>query len=133
MPVLRPALAVVLLAAAGPSFGSDVHSAHKPTDKAIWDYYPERALRMGVQGQVLLSCGVDDRARLKPCTVLDEHPADQDFGSAALRLAWRDMVNPPLVTPAQKDGYHVMLTFCLGPPGIYPTYPPSGPKPPCVK
>jgi hypothetical protein len=43
------------------------------------------------------------------------------------------MVNPPIGTPAQTDGFHMMLTFCADPPGIYPTYPPSGPLPPCLK
>ena len=126
-------IAVAMFATAGPSFGADPHAKHKPTDWAIWAYYPERAYRSGIQGQALISCGVDEQARLKPCGVLDEQPGNQDFGSAALKLASRDMINPPVGTPAQKDGYHVMLTFCVDPPGIYPTYPPSGPKPPCVK
>jgi TonB family protein len=130
---LSSAMAVAILGVASPSFGGDPHAMHKPTDQAIWNYYPERAYRSGIQGQALISCAVDEQARLKSCILLDEQPRNQNFGDAALLLASRDLVNPPTGTPTQKDGYHMMLTFCADPPGIYPTYPPSGPKPPCVK
>lgn len=63
---LRAALTVAMLGAAWPSFGGG-RPVYKPIDQAVWNYYPDRAFRTGIQGQALISCAVGDQARLRPC------------------------------------------------------------------
>jgi TonB family protein len=49
-------------------------------------YYPDRAERMSVAGQVTLHCSVAISGTLD-CSVTSEQPPDQDFGSAALKMS----------------------------------------------
>ncbi|MEK7427348.1 MAG: energy transducer TonB [Pseudomonadota bacterium] len=59
----------------------------RPSGEDIARYYPDRALRMGVEGRATLSCTVTTSGGLEGCGVVGESPEDQDFGAAALRMS----------------------------------------------
>jgi TonB family protein len=63
-------------------------------------YYPERAQREDVPGDVSLSCQVTKDDKLQACRVLSETPAGYGFGKAAVQLAG-------LMTLPPKDLAHV--------------------------
>lgn len=50
-------------------------------------FFPERAVRLEVEGHVLLTCKVTDGGHLTDCIVTKETPAGYDFGDAALRMS----------------------------------------------
>jgi protein TonB len=82
-----------------PSVITNPDWARRPSGEDIARYYPDRAQRMEVEGRVTLSCKVTSRGLLEGCSVLSEDPADQDFGSAALR-----MTRLFKMRPMTKDG-----------------------------
>jgi TonB family protein len=67
---------------AGPTVQATIPSA-----KARYDYYPDRAARMGITGQVVLECVLSAKGELSDCFALSETPDDYGFAAAALRLA----------------------------------------------
>jgi protein TonB len=58
----------------------------KPSGDDFARYYPDRALRMNVEGRVTLDCAVNGGGGLEACSVVSETPEDQEFGAAALRM-----------------------------------------------
>ena len=62
-------------------------------------YYPDRAQRMGVEGQAVLMCAVTGTGALHACDVSSETPAGEGFGAAALKMV-------PLfaISPMTRDG-----------------------------
>ncbi|HEX3920458.1 MAG TPA: TonB family protein [Caulobacteraceae bacterium] len=60
---------------------------HRPSGDDIATYYPERASRMGVSGYVTMRCTITAAGTVTACEITAESPPDQEFGSAALRLA----------------------------------------------
>ena len=88
--------------------------------QAAMAYYPEKAMRDGVQGSAVLLCGRDAHLAYRDCRIAEEQPQGYDFGAAALRLAgqWRD--NPRVNVAAVPGGRRVAFAFCLKPPGITP-------------
>ena len=82
-----------------PSVITNPDWARRPSGEDIARYYPDRAQRMEVEGRVTLSCKVTSKGLLEACSVLSEDPADQDFGSAALR-----MTRLFKMRPMTKDG-----------------------------
>ena len=56
----------------------------KPSGDDVGTYYPDRAQRMSLGGEVTLACTVAKSGALTACQVTAENPPDQDFGSAAL-------------------------------------------------
>lgn len=57
---------------------------------------------MGWAGQAIVSCSVLVDGHLSECRVLDEDPADRDFGKAALKLTEKF-----LMTPQTRNGQAV--------------------------
>ena len=49
-------------------------------------YYPERAARLGVSGEVAAVCTIGEGGHLKGCTVSSVSPDDQSFDLAALKV-----------------------------------------------
>ena len=49
-------------------------------------YYPERASRLGVSGEVSATCTIGKGGHLKDCAVNAVSPDDQSFDLAALKL-----------------------------------------------
>ncbi len=50
-------------------------------------YYPVRALRMGVEGDATLQCGIDAQGLLANCVITCEFPKGSEFGGASLALS----------------------------------------------
>ena|GEM_PF-1296867 len=76
-------------------------------------YFPERATRLKVSGEVVLQCRLLASGLLEACAVVSESPADFGFGDASLLMAKREAVTArPLVVEGQPvDGESVRLTI----------------------
>jgi periplasmic protein TonB len=73
-----------------------------PTGEQVADAYPERAARMGIGGQVTLSCQVNAAGAVGPCQAVNETPADFGFAKAGLSLTRYFKMKPRMV-----DGHAV--------------------------
>jgi TonB family protein len=58
----------------------------RPSGEEVARYYPDRAMRLGLEGRAVLSCEVSAAGVLVDCSVTSEEPADGGFGEAALRM-----------------------------------------------
>ena len=78
-------------------------------------YYPDRAQRMGVEGRVVLNCSVTARGTLENCSVVEESPGDQDFGSAALRMSRLFRMRPRTAdgSPVEGGTVRIPISFRL--------------------
>jgi len=102
-------LAVVLAqAAAAPPAGPTLPVVtqpdwvRKPNGEDVARYYPQGAQMKGLAGRATIECQVVAAGALSSCRVLEESPADEGFGEAALKLG-------PLfkMRPATKNGVPV--------------------------
>ena len=50
-------------------------------------YWPERAARMGIEGEAVIDCRTSDKGALSSCIVVSETPSEAGFSDAALRMA----------------------------------------------
>lgn len=57
-----------------------------PSSQQISDVYPSSAHRRGLSGTANLRCLVRQTGEVGDCEIIDESPANQGFGRAALRL-----------------------------------------------
>lgn len=64
---------------------------------------------MGAEGRVVLSCSVTARGTLENCSVVEENPADQDFGSAAMRMTRLFRMRPRTADGAPVEGGTVRI------------------------
>jgi len=98
-----------------PSVITNPDWARKPSGEDIARYYPDRALRMEVEGRATLSCTVSARGTLEGCAVVSEDPADQDFGAAALRMSKLFKMRPQTKDGAPVEGgtVRIPLSFRL--------------------
>ena len=98
-----------------PSVITNPDWARKPSGEDIARYYPDRALRMEVEGRATLSCKVSAKGTLEGCSVVSEDPADQDFGSAALRMSKLFKMRPQTRDGAPVEGgtVRIPLSFRL--------------------
>ena len=89
--------------------------ARKPSGEDIARYYPDRAMRMNVEGRVTLSCSVTAKGTLDGCSVVSEDPADQDFGAAAMRMTKLFKMKPQTLDGAPVEGgtVRIPLSFRL--------------------
>jgi protein TonB len=81
----------------------------KPTGEDMARYYPDRAQRMSVEGSATISCTVNARGTLDNCSVTSETPADQDFGTAAIRMSKLFKMRPQTKDGAPVDGGTVRI------------------------
>jgi protein TonB len=81
----------------------------RPSGEDIARYYPERAQRMNVEGRATISCSVTAKGTLEGCSVQSEDPADQDFGSAALRMSRLFKMRPMTKDGAPVEGGTVRI------------------------
>jgi TonB family protein len=86
-----------------------------PSDDVMQSTYPPQALKDHVAGKVALACRVTAQGRLADCSVLDEAPAGQGFGDAALKLAPQFQMQPMLRDGDPTDDGHIVLPISFGP------------------
>ncbi len=98
-----------------PSVISNPDWARKPSGEDIARYYPDRAMRMNVEGRVVLSCSVTAKGTLEGCSVVSEDPSDQDFGNAAMRMTKLFKMKPKQADGAPVEGgtVRIPLRFAL--------------------
>ena len=68
----------------------------KPDGDRIAHYYPERAMRDGVEGGATIVCVVRTDTQLHDCAVQSETPAAYGFGDAAVKLAGEMRMAPAI-------------------------------------
>lgn len=81
----------------------------RPSGEDIARYYPERALRMNVEGRASISCTVNARGTLDSCSVVSEDPDNQDFGTSALRMSKLFKMRPMTKDGAPVDGGKITI------------------------
>jgi len=59
----------------------------KPSGADLARYYPQRAQRLGIEGEAVIGCTVDRSGRLAACSVMRRSPARHGFGAAALKMS----------------------------------------------
>lgn len=66
----------------------------RPTKAEIMSHYPREALAQGVSGRATVECEIVANGLLDRCRVVDEEPAGQGFGEAAIQVAFEHHVRP---------------------------------------
>ena len=87
----------------------------RPNGDDLATYYPERAQRLGVSGRATLHCTVTAQGTLVDCSVASEDPADQGFGTAALKMTRLFKMRPQTRDGQAVDGasINIPLVFQL--------------------
>lgn len=92
-----------------PSVIANPNWLRRPTDLEVANAYPDRALRLSVEGTVMLSCEISYEGLLINCDVLAENPADYQFGRAGLQLSEYFQMTPFLPDGSCTVGARVNL------------------------
>lgn len=92
-----------------PSVITNPDWARRPSGEDVARYYPDRAMRMNIEGRATLSCQVTAKGTLENCSVDSEEPADQDFGSAAMRMSKLFRMRPKTQDGAPVEGGTVRI------------------------
>jgi protein TonB len=99
--MLGLAAAVMLQAAGAPT-----EPAWRPVvaPKGEVRFYPSRAQRAEIEGEVVMECVVTPEGRPLKCRILSETPAGWEFGEATFRLAHKFKVRPDATSTVTPDG-----------------------------
>ena len=85
----------------------------KPSGDDMAEFYPEHAARNNISGKATITCKVSSGGLLEHCQVVEESPAGEHFGEAALKLAPKFRMIPP-DDPSQPAGeVTVPLIFAI--------------------
>lgn len=103
-----PFLAMAAAMVAAPASAQE-QAAAKPLS-----YYPPIALNAGVNGRVSLSCTATSKVQLKDCRAVEEAPAGQGFGEAALKLSTTFQRSSQTVDGEPVDGGAVSIPITFG-------------------
>lgn len=83
--------------------------AAKPTSAQMARLYPKRALERGIDGGATLLCEVLSSGSVRNCAVIDEHPRNHGFGTAALASARHFRLHPRTEDGATVEGARVRI------------------------
>lgn len=101
---------------AQPALTDPVWKSH-PSAAHLADFYPERALRMGIGGDAVARCIVAASGHLGDCELVSQQPDDQAFGSVLLKLVPIVKVEPTTASGAPTVGrpIYVQAKFSVPP------------------
>ena len=81
----------------------------KPGASEFSRFYPESAMRRGVGGLATLNCTVAANGSIQACAVVDETPAEEGFGNAAVKLSKYFRMSPQTENGQPVDGASVRI------------------------
>jgi TonB family protein len=81
-----PASSQALAASDAPVIDMEQHCNSRSVRRG-GPFYPTQAMARGIEGRVVLDCALTDDDRLSACQIVEETPANMQFGQASLRLA----------------------------------------------
>jgi periplasmic protein TonB len=86
----------------------------RPTPQTIAASYPSAARAAGIAGRAVVQCLVGVDGQNHDCQVVEEIPAGQGFGDAALALAKQYVMVPMKRDCVPVDGGRVRFPFSFG-------------------
>jgi TonB family protein len=86
---------------------------HRPRAEEIAAVWPTKAMARGAGGKATIHCKVNTAGVLFDCTVVDEFPAGEGFGHAAIMVSSQFQLSPALQdgVPVVFDGVTIPIEF----------------------